>query len=153
MLSAVRKEFRKIFDTAHGAAVQELTLLSQLYLSEKPYNSRRVGLSPYCCYCLQFLTVRYRFVEANIYKKCIRGNLVHSNCCNQLTPWCRVLPEKLRGHQILQKFPEFNGTRRFITVSTTAAVPILSHNNPVHAPSQLLNIHFNIILLFTSRFS
>ena len=32
-----------------------------------------------------------------------------------LTPWCRVLLEKLTGLQLVKKFPEFHGTRRFIT--------------------------------------
>jgi hypothetical protein len=32
-----------------------------------------------------------------------------------LTPWIRVLPEKLNGFQLLKKFPLFYGTQRFIT--------------------------------------
>ena len=32
-----------------------------------------------------------------------------------LTPWSRVLLEKLTGLQLVKKFPEFFGTRRFIT--------------------------------------
>jgi len=35
-----------------------------------------------------------------------------------LTPWCRVLLEKLTGLQLVKKFPAFHGTRRFITVLT-----------------------------------
>ena len=35
-----------------------------------------------------------------------------------LTPGSRVLPEKLRGGQLLKKFPHFYGTRRFITAFT-----------------------------------
>ena len=31
-----------------------------------------------------------------------------------LTPWCRVLLEKLTGLQLVKKFPAFHGTRRFI---------------------------------------
>jgi len=27
-----------------------------------------------------------------------------------LTPWCRVLPERLTGLQLLKKFPAFHGT-------------------------------------------
>ena len=37
-----------------------------------------------------------------------------------LTPWSRVLVEKLTGSQIVKKFPEFYGTRRYITAFTTA---------------------------------
>ena len=37
-----------------------------------------------------------------------------------LTPWCRVLLEKLTGLQLVKKFPAFHGTRRFITALTSA---------------------------------
>ena len=36
-----------------------------------------------------------------------------------LTPWCRVLLEKLTGLHIVKKFPAFHGTRRFITALTS----------------------------------
>jgi hypothetical protein len=47
------------------------------------------------------------------------------NCSNvstvkKLTPWSRVLPEKLKGHQLVKKFPAFFGTGRFITAITSA---------------------------------
>ena len=35
-----------------------------------------------------------------------------------VTPWCRVLLEKLTGLQLVKKFPAFHGTRRFITALT-----------------------------------
>ena len=37
-----------------------------------------------------------------------------------LTPWSRVLLEKLTGLQLVKKFPALYGTRRFITVFTSA---------------------------------
>jgi hypothetical protein len=37
-----------------------------------------------------------------------------------LTPWSRVLLEKLTGLQPVKKFPVFYGTRRFITSFTSA---------------------------------
>ena len=37
-----------------------------------------------------------------------------------LTPWCRVLLEKLTGLQLVKKFPAFYGTRRFITAFISA---------------------------------
>jgi len=37
-----------------------------------------------------------------------------------LTPWSRVLLEKLTGSQLVKKFPTFYGTRRFITAFTSA---------------------------------
>ena len=36
-----------------------------------------------------------------------------------LTPWCRVLLEKLTGLQLVKTFPAFHGTRRFITALTS----------------------------------
>jgi len=38
-----------------------------------------------------------------------------------LTPWSRVLLEKLPGFQLVKKFPAFYGTRKFITAITSAA--------------------------------
>jgi hypothetical protein len=37
-----------------------------------------------------------------------------------LTPWSRVLPEKLKRPELLKKFPAFYGARRFITAFTRA---------------------------------
>jgi hypothetical protein len=37
-----------------------------------------------------------------------------------LTPWSRVLPEKLKRPKLLKKFPAFYGMRRFITTFTIA---------------------------------
>ena len=43
-----------------------------------------------------------------------------------LTPWSRVLLGKLTGFQLVKKFPEFYGTRRFITAVTSTRHPSLS---------------------------
>jgi hypothetical protein len=37
-----------------------------------------------------------------------------------ITPWSRVLLEKLTGLQLVNKFPAFYGTRRLITAFTSA---------------------------------
>ena len=64
-----------------------------------------------------------------------------------LTPWCRVLLEKITGLQLVKKFPVFHGTRRFITALTSVRQPY-----PVHIPtSHLLKIHRNIIHPSTPR--
>ena len=47
----------------------------------------------------------------------------HTN--NQLTPWSRILPEKLTGTQLIKKFPAFYGTRKF--TSRTSILILSSH--------------------------
>jgi hypothetical protein len=42
------------------------------------------------------------------------------NLTSLLTPWSRVLLEKLTGPKLVKKFPAFYGTRRFITALTSA---------------------------------
>jgi hypothetical protein len=37
-----------------------------------------------------------------------------------LTPWSRVLLEKVSGLQLVKKFPAFYGSRRFLTTCTSA---------------------------------
>ena len=50
-----------------------------------------------------------------------------------LTPWCRVLLEKLTGLQLVKKFPAFHGTPRFITALTSVRQLSLSWANPVQS--------------------
>ena len=50
-----------------------------------------------------------------------------------LTPWCRVLLEKLNGLQLVKKFPAFHGTRRFITALTSVCHLSLSWANPIQS--------------------
>ena len=50
-----------------------------------------------------------------------------------LTPWCRVLLEKLTGLQVLKKFPAFHGTRRFITAHTSVRHLPLSWASPIQS--------------------
>ena len=50
-----------------------------------------------------------------------------------LTPWCRVLLEKLTGLQLVKKFPAFHGTRRFITVLTSVRHLSPSWANPIQS--------------------
>ena len=50
-----------------------------------------------------------------------------------LTPWSRVVLEKLIGFQLVKKFPPFYGTRRFITVLTSARHPSLSWASPIQS--------------------
>ena len=50
-----------------------------------------------------------------------------------LTPWCRVLLEKLTGLQLVKKFPAFHGTRRFITAIRSFRHLSLSWASPIQS--------------------
>ena len=66
-----------------------------------------------------------------------------------LTPWSRVLLEKLTGFQLIKKFPAFYGTHRFITAFTSARHLSLSCASSIQSippTSNFLKIHLNIIL-------
>ena len=59
-------------------------------------------------------------------------SLSHS-LTHSLTPWCRVLLEKLTGLQLVKKFPAFHGTRRFITSLTSVRHLSLSWASPIQS--------------------
>ena len=50
-----------------------------------------------------------------------------------LTPWCRVLLEKLTGLQLVKKFPAFHGTWKFITALTSVRHLSLSWASPIQS--------------------
>ena len=50
-----------------------------------------------------------------------------------LTPWCRVLLEKLTGFQLVKKFPACYGTPRFITACTSVRQMSLSWASPIQS--------------------
>ena len=50
-----------------------------------------------------------------------------------LTPWCKVLLEKLTGLQLVKKFPAFHGTRRFITALTSVRHLSQSWASPIQS--------------------
>ena len=50
-----------------------------------------------------------------------------------LTPWCRVLLENLTGLQLVNEFPAFHGTRRFIIALTSVRHLSLSWASPIQS--------------------
>ena len=72
-----------------------------------------------------------------------------------LTPWCRVLLEKLTGLQLVKKFPASQGTRRFITALTSVRHLFLSWASPIQSiytqptswRSVLISAHLRLGLL------
>ena len=66
-----------------------------------------------------------------------------------LTPWCRVLLEKLPGLQLVKKFPAFHGTRRFITALTSVRQLSLSWASPIQSIYPHPTSWRSILILFT----
>jgi hypothetical protein len=66
-----------------------------------------------------------------------------------LTPWCRVLLEKLTGLQLVKKFPAFHRTRRFITALTSVRHLSLSWVSPIQSIYTHPTSWRSILILFT----
>jgi len=54
---------------------------------------------------------------------------------SKLTPWSRALPEQLIVNQLVKKFSDFYGTRRFISVFKRARHWSLSCDRCIQSPT------------------
>ena len=66
-----------------------------------------------------------------------------------LTPWCRVLLEKLTGLQLVKKFPAFHRTWRFITALTSVRHLSLSWASPIQSIYPHPTSWRSILILYT----
>ena len=64
-----------------------------------------------------------------------------------LTPWSRVLLEKLTGSAASQEFPRIFGTRRFLTLLTSARHLSLSWANSIQSPQPPPTFWRSILIL------
>jgi hypothetical protein len=70
-----------------------------------------------------------------------------SNSIYLFTPWSRVLREKLTGFAASQEIPAFYGTRKFITVLTSARQLSLSWARSIQSPQPLPTSWRSILIL------
>ena len=65
-----------------------------------------------------------------------------------LTPWCRVLLQKLTGLHLVKKLPAFHGTRRFINALTSVRHLSLSWAGPIQSIYTHTTSWRSILILF-----
>ena len=73
----------------------------------------------------------------------------HYSTTYLLTLWCRDLPEKLTGLQLVKKFPAYHGTRRFITALTSVRHLSLSWASPIQSIYPHPTSWRSFLILFT----
>jgi len=88
---------------------------------------------------LNFFDLLVPFLECSQYSQplatgCSHLTSLHTRLLTPLlTPWCRVLLEKLTNLQLVKKFHAFHGTRRFITPLTSVRHVSLSWASPIQS--------------------
>ena len=73
------------------------------------------------------------FIGYSLWDAVVVLQLVMFPFASILTPWCRVLLEKLTGLQLVKKFPAFHGTRMFITALTSVRQLSLPWASPIQS--------------------
>jgi hypothetical protein len=119
-------------------------LIIYLFLRNLKSNHQTAGIFPvllafFCCYHKQKLFHKF-FGKWNcvflntIFHFNVKKVVIQFNCqLHYLTPWIRVLLEKLTVTHLVKKLPNLYGTRNFIRVhKSPPLVPVPSKPNPVH---------------------
>jgi hypothetical protein len=89
------------------------TEVSSAKLKSRNFSVDRRGLHVFACWLINYITTLFEL------KFCLYGANSERKYGYLLTPWKRTLLEKLTGSQLVEKFPAFYGTRRFITAITS----------------------------------
>ena len=94
------------------------------------FQSKHVAL-----FLLNIMFLTYSNINLHLIsqRECATLDYVSLLTYSLLTPWCRVLLEKLTGLQLLKKFPAFYGIRRFITAFTSFRHLSLSWASPIQS--------------------
>ena len=109
-------------------------LLRPLGHWDRQYMCIYVNIYIYIYICVCVFSVSYPILKAHEPYFIVICGLSRSYLLTYLlTPWCRILLQKLTGLQLVKKFPAFHGTLRFITALTSFRHLSLSWASPIQS--------------------